>query len=316
MFNSEQYIHRCVSSILNQTYTDWELLLIDDGSTDNSLLILKEYEIKDHRIKVFHQTNKGPGSARNLGIKNSQGEYVVFIDSDDYISDSYFELLSHHDTDVVFIDVDQIDEHGQLIKKEYMSEYQNMKKDDLIRYQLTGRIPWGGVRKAVKRSLIISNNIVFSNLAIGEEALYSFKVLLYSGSYSFIGQPVYYYYNRSGSQSDQYNEDPWGPMTLFVRDSFIRLNIYNDYSSTINALMVTAAIISLDRLARTSSRAVFIQKAKKRMNQLRSELDSKYVIDFNHIMPKALLMYLCIRLHLYTVFYYVSNLNNYLKNRE
>lgn len=89
VYNVEKYLHRCVDSILLQTFTDFELLLIDDGSTDKSVDICDKYALKDSRIRVFHKKNGGVSSARNLGIKKSSGVYILFVDSDDYLSPSH-----------------------------------------------------------------------------------------------------------------------------------------------------------------------------------------------------------------------------------
>lgn len=83
VYNTEQYLPRCIDSILSQTFTDFELLLIDDGSKDNSGKICDEYAAKDSRIRVFHKKNGGATSARILGINNSCGEFICFVDSDD-----------------------------------------------------------------------------------------------------------------------------------------------------------------------------------------------------------------------------------------
>lgn len=85
VYKAEKYLNRCIDSILAQTFTDWELLLIDDGSTDRSGDICDEYAKKDTRIRVFHKENGGVSSARNLGLDSAQGEWVTFIDADDYI---------------------------------------------------------------------------------------------------------------------------------------------------------------------------------------------------------------------------------------
>ena len=94
VYNVEEYLPRCLDSIINQTYKNLEILLIDDGATDNSGKICDEYALKDNRIRVFHKENGGVSSARNLGLDNATGEYISFIDSDDYVELEYFELLS------------------------------------------------------------------------------------------------------------------------------------------------------------------------------------------------------------------------------
>ena len=95
VYNTEKYLHRCIESILDQTYKMLELILIDDGSTDSSGIICDEVAQKDTRVKVLHKKNEGAGEARNCGINIAQGEYICFVDSDDYISSRYIEIMLH-----------------------------------------------------------------------------------------------------------------------------------------------------------------------------------------------------------------------------
>lgn len=93
VYNAEKYLNRCIDSILAQTYTDFELLLIDDGSTDNSGKICDEYAEKDTRIRVFHKENGGASSARNVGLDNACGEWIAFADSDDYVFPEWLSIF-------------------------------------------------------------------------------------------------------------------------------------------------------------------------------------------------------------------------------
>lgn len=93
VYNAEKTLHRCTNSIINQLYQNWELLLIDDGSTDNSSVICDEYVRKDKRIRVFHKENGGVSSARNVGLDNAEGEWITFIDSDDWVENNYLSNL-------------------------------------------------------------------------------------------------------------------------------------------------------------------------------------------------------------------------------
>ena len=94
VYNVEKYLSTCVESILSQTFNNWELILINDGSTDYSGIICDEYKKKDTRIKVFHTENKGVSAARNIGLKNAIGEWIAFIDSDDYMEKNWLEVVS------------------------------------------------------------------------------------------------------------------------------------------------------------------------------------------------------------------------------
>ena len=93
IYNCEKYLNECISSVLGQTYKDFELILVDDGSTDNSLNICYEFAKKDSRIIVIHQENGGVSSARNKGLKNAKGEFITFVDSDDYVENDWLKML-------------------------------------------------------------------------------------------------------------------------------------------------------------------------------------------------------------------------------
>ena len=94
VYNTEKYLDRCIQSILAQTYTDFELLLVDDGSTDSSGAICDKYAEQDSRVRVFHKENGGVSSARNQGLDNAKGEWITFVDSDDWVDREFFNILS------------------------------------------------------------------------------------------------------------------------------------------------------------------------------------------------------------------------------
>ena len=99
IYNVEQYLRKCIDSLLVQTHENLEIILVNDGSTDSSLQICCEYETLDDRVKVVHKENGGLSSARNEGIRNATGRYITFIDSDDYVSRNYVEVLFRNASD-------------------------------------------------------------------------------------------------------------------------------------------------------------------------------------------------------------------------
>lgn len=121
VYNSSQYLERCVDSILNQSYGDFELLLIDDGSTDDSGTICDKYSLLDKRVKAFHQSsNKGVSAARNHGLHASNGEWITFIDSDDYIKPDYlanFNPSSLTKSDLVIQGIISTNHSGDIINR-------------------------------------------------------------------------------------------------------------------------------------------------------------------------------------------------------
>lgn len=114
IYNVEKYLKKCIDSVLSQTYKNIEIILVDDGSTDNSSQICDEYKLIDKRIKVIHKENGGLSSARNVGIDNSNGEFVALIDSDDFISNNFISellnLLIQYDADIAECDIEKVEE--------------------------------------------------------------------------------------------------------------------------------------------------------------------------------------------------------------
>lgn len=308
VYNAEKYIERCVNSIISQTYSDWELFLIDDGSKDNSLKKIKEYEQRDKRITAIHQENQGAGAARNKGLEFVSGSYVVFVDSDDYIEANYFNLLSKHNEDVVFIDVNRRNEKGEITAQERLSAYKETAKDDILRGQLTGKILWGGVRKAVKRELLENHGIRYSNLKVGEEAIYSFQLLYYAESISFIETAVYNYEVHAGSLSQTVQDDPWGPVAIALKEKVKTMGCYEAYADTLNCFIYTAGIVSLEKLAKINSYSKYRIKSKKRMQQVIEQLDENYPIDYKHMNPKARVLSPFVKGKMYSVVFLASKI--------
>lgn len=309
-YNAEKYIGTCIDNVMGQTYNNWEAIIVDDGSVDNTFAIVKEYQNLDSRIKVIHQDNSGPGHARNTGIDIAKGEYVVFIDSDDIIHRDYFNMLKDCNSDVVFIDVDRVAPSGNLLAKEYMSRYQKLSKNDFIRYQMTGKILWGGVRKAVKRNILIENNIRYSCNSVGEEAIYSFLVLYYANSVNFLSKSVYKYINRVDSQSSLKNYDPLGNVAVQLKEELIKRNLYDEYGDTVNAFFITSALISLDRIAQGYDFEKYILLAKKKRKEILKLIDSNKAIDYTHLSLKAKILYPFFIAGLVSPIYFASKLKN------
>ena len=121
VYNSVKYLDKCIQSILNQTYKNFELLLVNDGSSDNSLEICNLYALKDDRVKVIDQSNGGVSSARNAGIDYAKGEWITFVDSDDWVHKDYLlqrvALAEERNADVVYCDAENVYEKSSSIFK-------------------------------------------------------------------------------------------------------------------------------------------------------------------------------------------------------
>lgn len=203
VYNAEKTLNRCVDSILSQTFQDWELLLIDDGSTDRSGELCDQYATKDQRIKVFHKKNGGVSSARNIGLDHAKGEWITFIDSDDYIYDNIFDLIPSHNEDILIFNYD-INNNGTTRCGEGIPPCYNSYpiKNIINKYVYIDllRTPWS---KFFKRNLI---NILRFNtrITIGEDTLFILQYLHECKSF-FIFRQKYYIWSESNiSLNDKY----------------------------------------------------------------------------------------------------------------
>ena len=148
IYNAGKTLHRCIDSILSQTYTSWELLLVDDGSTDSSGVICDEYAAQDARVRVFHKENGGVSSARNVGLDHARGEWITFVDSDDYIEENFLRSFEGNlDADLVVGNM-EICEDGKLpsdigahIVPGKYSPIQSVLKGNLTNHAFCA--PWG-----------------------------------------------------------------------------------------------------------------------------------------------------------------------------
>lgn len=317
VYNAEKYLKRCIRSIENQTYKNWELILIDDGSVDLSPQIIDSAAQKDRRIKVFHQDNLGPGAARNIGISMAEGEYIIFVDSDDYIDKDYLKMLvpKAKKSDVIFIDALQVKNDGEILKEEKMSIYKKWDKEKILRSQLTGKISWGGWRKAVRATILKENNIQYSMHSIGEELIYSFQILNLASKIDFLDdKPVYYYVNHEGSQSKKEISDPWGEALIELKKFMVTHELYEEYANTINAFNITATIVSIDKIAKMYKRKICRNQAKLRMKKFRRSYDQERHLDWNSLSYKAKIFVPFMKMNLYYPILLCCKIKNILKN--
>ena len=173
VYNSEQTLNRCIDSILGQTYRNFELLLINDGSKDRSGEICDEYARKDSRVKVFHKENGGVSSARNVGLDNASGEWITFVDSDDRIGQNFLKNLVLYSTNVDLVIGPYVCESSDIRESSCIPEglYDNV--NSFLSNWISNvvlRSPWG---KLLKKSLIASLRFDIK-LQIGEDSVFMF----------------------------------------------------------------------------------------------------------------------------------------------
>ena len=211
VYNVEKYLRQCLDSVINQTLTDIEIICVDDGSTDSSLAILEEYASKDDRIKILKQQNAGAGVARNNGIKVATGEYLHFLDSDDWIENDTYEKLynliaekqcdfvkfkSYSYDDVSQEIVDQFFTNIGYLSEEKFNKFYNFEKDykTLI---LVSDAPWSGFYNT---KFIKENNIYFDNLICANDVSFYYRCLV-NAKNIYISDQRFVYYRINNSTS-------------------------------------------------------------------------------------------------------------------
>lgn len=210
VYNAEKVIHYCIESILQQSFEDFELILVDDGSVDNSGKICDEYALKDSRIRVIHKENGGVSSARNTGIQNSTGEFICFVDSDDFIEKDYLELLldskrKYPDYDNIWCGFQTVTDYCRANKKEIIAtDSEKVSFFNTVEI-MTLHEKWldaSPCNKLYSRQLISENKLSFlRDLSLGEDLLFNLEYLDCSnGKILTVNQPLYNYL-RDGKQS-------------------------------------------------------------------------------------------------------------------
>lgn len=186
IFNAEKYLQNCLESILKQNYSDFEIILIDDESSDNSLIIAQKFADKDDRIRIIKQKHAGQAVARNLGIESARGDLIVFIDADDYIDSDFFDTIASRiaDNDVLQIGYKRIDNQGIIIKKDYKKSF----------YIFT--TPWSRI---YKRDFIEKNHLRFPEGMIYEDVIFTIDMWLVQPKYRIIDYCGYYYRKNPNS---------------------------------------------------------------------------------------------------------------------
>lgn len=210
VYNVEDFVKRCIESILNQTYQNFELILINDGSTDNSLNIINEYK-NNKKVKIYTQKNHGAAYTRNFGLKKSTGRYVTFIDSDDYVENDYlYNYISafQKDTDIVLGGYTKIDSKGENSFSPKLCEW------DVFRFSAT-------CGKMYLREFLIKNNIEYGNTEFLEDVIFNLSCLFNKANYTYIDYTGYNYVYNSNSISNNHGRKKEQIINIFSTIRYI-----------------------------------------------------------------------------------------------
>lgn len=243
-YNVEEYISRCLYSIINQSYRNIEIILVDDGSTDRSSEIAKEYASKDDRIILISQKNSGQAAARNVGLRNATGDYISFVDSDDWLEVNMLErlikIMELANSDIVQcrfqFDNDAIRQHTAY----RLFDVAELKsKNDIITDALLVKnilvAPWA---KLFKKSFLIDNNLFFEEGIVNEDTLFTLKLSCFANNISFSNDILYHAIERPGSTSRGSYKRLCSHMVIALnqaKEFYIKQGIFDQYESIFKA---------------------------------------------------------------------------------
>ncbi len=205
VYKTENYLRKCVDSILASTYGNLELILVDDGSPDNSGAICDEYAEKDARVKVIHKENGGLSSARNAGLDIATGDFITFVDSDDYIAEDIYDKLIKKlvtdNVDIVMMNIAPVSEDYSVVgePRKYPAEWLGVKSGERLFQRICERRVGASVWSKIFRADII-NSVRFEVGVLNEDFLFLSELLVHNElKVSLLNDVGYYYYTRTGS---------------------------------------------------------------------------------------------------------------------
>ena len=234
IYNVEKYLNKCIESIINQSYSNLEIILVDDGSKDNSGVMCDSYLLKDNRIKVIHKENGGLSDARNVGIEKAKGEYIIFIDSDDWIDkkmiETLYNIIKKDNSDISICDYflaysEEIQTQKEDIEIINLSNIEALKKIYDKDLGVCMIVAWN---KLYKRNLF-KDDIRYPYGKIHEDEFTTYKLLYKAKKISYINQKMYYYRQRENSiMNKPFNKKRLDVLEAFEQRSYYMKDIVKD----------------------------------------------------------------------------------------
>lgn len=224
VYNTEEYLGRCLDSLYLQKFRNIEYIIVDDGSTDGSLELCKSYAKKDERFVVISKENGGPSSARNLAISKAKGEYITFVDSDDFVNIDAYErinqlLINNNNPDILIFGANLIPEYAPQYLWDKVSPrnvvYQNFKPE--ILFNEVGARPFLWLQ-VIKKTIISENNIKMDeSINLGEDQLFQMQVFPKCNTFVFVDDKIYNYrWQRTNSLMQLHSDDKINKLILHV----------------------------------------------------------------------------------------------------
>ena len=275
IYNAEKYISRTINCLKAQSFKDFEVLLVNDGSTDASSEICQKASLEDSRFKCIDQNNSGVSIARNHGLSLSSGEYITFLDADDEIPENYLEILltslEKNESDVSFCDVAVINDNKETAR--FTLDKDALNKKETLNFVLTRKfINSGPCAKLFKRELI--KDIKFPSLKAYEDILFVIEAINKGGKFTATNKTEYRYLQNSGSAMNSFAKVPSEDI-IIATDKLIEFIKENKYLST-DCFYITASHLmqyAHELTERSDEKSVcFVKKSRKLYSKYKREI--------------------------------------------
>ena len=320
VYNVDKYLDRCIESIRNQTIKNLEIILVDDGSTDNSSAICDSYAKIDKRIKVIHKENGGISSARNKGLECASGDYIGFVDSDDYISsvmyEYLYELLVNNKASVSCVREILVNEDEEVTFDDKMKDAIVMNNKDALKELLKGKVVNDFVwNKLYRRELF--NDIRFPLDRKYEDLATTYKIIRKSNRVVYSDIKLYAYVKRENSATNNFKRDNFIDYHDMVIERYNDLLVNNsDLLDYIDASMIVSIVSEFKNISMFNRKDMLMDKEignllDKSLSKLK-DINNKNVRKINNRETNFLVFILCINPKL---FYLITGLFYKLKNR-
>ena len=268
IYNVEKYLEKCINSLLSQTLEDIQIILVNDGSKDNSGTIAKKYaERNKDKVIYVEKENGGLSDARNYGLKYATGDFVAFLDSDDYIEKNAYEEMYNKaiEENADYVECDFIWEYPNKAKIDKQYKYQN--KKEMLNFVRV--VAWN---KLIKRSLIIEHNLEFPKGLRYEDVEFTYKLIPYINKFAYVDKPFIHYIQREGSIANVQNERTAEIFTVLdeVIEFYKKNNIYEEYKEELEynyaRYLLCSSLKRMCKIKDKKTRKELLQKTWKKLN--------------------------------------------------
>lgn len=270
IYNMEKYLEQCLDSLINQTLNKIEIICINDGSTDNSLEILQQYQAKDHRIKIINQENRGAAVSRNIGINIAEGEYLSFLDSDDFFDKNMlkeaYQKAKITNSDICIYESYLYDNNTHnkqkctfAVRKNELPYKDVFNRKDIKSNIFKSIMGWAW-DKLYKKSFILNNNLEFQDQRTTNDMYFVFTSLLKAGRITVLEKPLYYHRRNDSNSLSNTREKSWDcfyKALLEVRNELKNMGIYEDYEQDFINYALHSCLWNLNTLDYVTAEKLF-----------------------------------------------------------